>query len=158
MYFGLNIFCPIAPMSRMAYLRVFPFFRCDCICRAWRLSVVSWTVLSLTCVWFTRSECQLVSTSHCGGNVSEHSSPVVPWVMWECVKDVRFNQSGSDWPQMRQIEDFFISELRIFWFLNYLKKSRICLILGQSDPLLDQIWHPWMYIDWKDIGRGYNLA
>ena len=38
-------------------------------------------------------------------------------------------QSGSDWPQMGQIRDFFRSDFSTFW------RPAICLIWGQSDPL-----------------------
>ena len=56
---------------------------------------------------------------------------------WVCL------QSGSDWPQRRQIRDVFRSYSvnlahRTKYAESDLKKSRICLILGQSDPFWSQ--------------------
>ena len=59
-------------------------------------------------------------------------------------------QSGSDWPQMEHIRDFFRSDFSTFWLgqnvlKSDLKKSRICLIWGAnlvSDPPWSQIRHP----------------
>ena len=57
-----------------------------------------------------------------------------------------WTQNGSDWPQIRQIRDFFRSDFSTFWRLRQnvlksdLKRSRICRIWGQSDPFWVQIW------------------
>ena len=48
-------------------------------------------------------------------------------------------QNGSDWPQMRQIRDF---SDQISVHFGDLKKSRICLISGQSGPFWVQISSP----------------
>ena len=55
-------------------------------------------------------------------------------------------QSGSDWPKIEQIRDFFTSDFSTFWFgepeftETDLKKSQICPISveGQSEPIWSQ--------------------
>ena len=50
---------------------------------------------------------------------------------------------GSDWPQMRQIWDFFRTEKKCikFWILIW-RSPRFVPFGGQSDPLLSQAWDP----------------
>ena len=57
-------------------------------------------------------------------------------------------QSGSDWPKIGKIQGFFRSDFSAFGagapnaLESDLKKSRICPIWGQSDPLWRQTYHP----------------
>ena len=46
-----------------------------------------------------------------------------------------WHQIGSDWPQMGQIWDFLKSVSVHFGTETDLKKSKICPIWGQSDPI-----------------------
>ena len=50
----------------------------------------------------------------------------------------------SDCSQMGQIRDFFRSTSQNVLKSN-LKRSLICPICGQSDPLWSQTYHPWLY-------------
>ena len=59
----------------------------------------------------------------------------------------------ANWPQMRQIRDFSRSDFSTVWLGDFFRsyfltktwseKSRICSILGQSDPVCSHPWHPW---------------
>ena len=57
----------------------------------------------------------------------------------EMIRDAKFGiQIGLDWPQMGQICDFLRSLVKPKCTETDLKKSQICPILCQSDP----IWMP----------------
>ena len=74
-------------------------------------------------------------------------------------KDGRFGSKvGQIGPQMGQIRCFFISDFSAFGagapnaLKSDLKKTRICPIWGQSDPLWSQTYHPWQTKQVKNGG------